>query len=279
METWITLFIILAIVICAFALVYVSLDFVYDTRERRRERKANAKAAEDGAAVKAQPLAPDYAIVPKGMMLLPVDYAAKSEIAAASESSAVAATAEQPQEEERVVDENAVVITNYERKTVDEAYAELTKDQKGFFDGLLAYAKSKGNAIEYRTKTEVQIKADRKQIVRLAVKKGVTVAKFRVENDLMKQFRKNEAETKIEVKDTKIKVVDVAAFDTAKGLIDVAVENNAREKEAAKEPYEFLKLNDIETPDPDGNPEPEPKVNGKWDTTNINSRAFTVTVK
>ena len=54
---------------------------------------------------------------------------------------------------------------------------------------------------------------------------------------------------------------------------------NAINAEAAKEPYEFLKLNDIETPDPDGNPEPEPKVNGKWDTTNINSRAFTVTVK
>ena len=172
---------------------------------------------------------PDYTLVPKGMMLLPVDYtgtAARETVA--KERAEETATAV-------LTDENSFTVPKAVRKTLEENYAELTQEQKGFFDGLLAYGMSKDNAEENRTKTEVQVKADRKSIIRLTVKRGITVAKFHLENDLMKQYRKNDAETKISVKDTEIKVIDVAAYETAKGLIDVAIENNKREKEAAAE--------------------------------------------
>lgn len=169
----------------------------------------------------------DYTLVPKGMMLIPIDYDPNS-VKLFTES----ATAK---EGVREVDENAFVVTKPERKTIDENYAELNKEQRRFFDGLLSYALSKENAVENRTKTEIQVKADRKQVVRITVKRGVTVAKFHLENDLMKQYRRNDAETKISVKDTEIKITDKAAFETAKGLIDVAIENNKREIEAAAE--------------------------------------------
>ena len=170
---------------------------------------------------------PDYTLVPKGMMLIPIGY--NPESAQVFTESAVT------NEGVREVDENAFVVTKPERKTIDENYSELSKEQKKFFDGLLSYALSKENAIENRTKTEIQVKADRKQVVRIAIKRGVTVAKFHLENDLMKQYRKNDAETKISVKDTEIKITDSAAFETAKGLVDVAIENNKREIEAAAE--------------------------------------------
>lgn len=174
---------------------------------------------------------PDYTLVPNGMMLLPVDYKGVSVTAAKEEGSDAVISSETLVE----LDENAFVVTKPQRKTIDEAYEELSAEQKGFFDGLLSYAMSKEQAIENRTKTEIQVKADRKQVVRIAIKRGITVAKFHLENDLMKQYRKNDAETKISVKDTEIKITDVAAYETAKGLVDVAIENNKREKEAAAE--------------------------------------------
>jgi hypothetical protein len=201
------------------------MDFVYDARERRRER-ADKKPD-------AKPAPADYTLVPKGMMLVPIDYAASCETAATINPAPQNAT--QPTRDERTVSSDAVVIEKSKTKTIDELYKELTKEQKRFFDGLLSYAKAKPNAIEYRNKTEVQIKADRKNIVRLNIKKGMTVAKFRLENELMKQFRKNNAETRIFVKDTAVFINDAAAFETAKGLIDVAEENKNREIEAAKE--------------------------------------------
>lgn len=232
METWISIFIIFAILICVFAMIYVAKEFVYDAEDRRRERAA-AKNAENNTDKNApiKLVATDYTVVPKGMMLLPVDYTIKSEVSATQAESAPAQT----EEPARNVDENALVISRSESKTIDESYSELTKEQKKFFDGLLSYALSKENAIENRTKTEIKIKADRKLIIRISVRKGITVAKFHLENDLMKKFRRNSAEAKIDVKDTKVNVIDTLAFETAKGLIDVAVENNKREKEAAAE--------------------------------------------
>lgn len=169
----------------------------------------------------------DSTLVPKGMMLVPIDYDLSSKNA---ESEPVPVT-----EGVRDLSENAFVVTKPERKTIDEHYGTLSNEQRRYFDGLLSYALSKENAVENRTKTEIQVKADRKQIVRIAVKRGITVAKFHLENDLVKQYRKNDAETKISVKDTEIKIVDAATFETAKGLIDVAVENNKREIAAAAE--------------------------------------------
>ncbi|MBQ6727329.1 MAG: hypothetical protein IJQ87_00080 [Clostridia bacterium] len=186
----------------------------------RRKRAKNNKAAADET--------PEYTLVPKGMMLLPVGYkGAALRETAVNEGAATAVVVQ--------ADENSVIVPKASRKTLDENYAELSQEQKGFFDGLLAYGMGKENAEENRTKTEVQVKADKKSVMRLTVKRGITVAKFHLENDLVKQYRKNDAESKIAVKDTEIKVIDVAAYETAKGLIDVAIENNRREKEAAAE--------------------------------------------
>ncbi|GEM_PF-2966324 len=188
---------------------------------------ARRKKAGKGDDAKAD--TPDYTLVPKGMMLLPVGYtgtaARETVVNQAAEETATAV----------LTDENSFTVPKAARKTLEENYAELTQEQKGFFDGLLAYGMSKDNAEENRAKTEVQVKADRKSVIRLTIKRGITVAKFHLENDLMKQYRKNDAETKISVKDTEIKVIDVAAYETAKGLIDVAIENNKREREAAAE--------------------------------------------
>ena len=171
----------------------------------------------------------EYTLVPKGMMLVPVGYTGTAVREVAEKETATAAT-ELTQD-----DENTFTVPKSARKTLEENYAELSHEQKGFFDGLLAYAMGKENAEENRTKTEVQVKADKKSVMRLTVKRGITVAKFHIENELMKQYRKNDAETKIAVKDTEIKVADVHAFETAKGLVDVAIENNKREREAAAE--------------------------------------------
>ena len=232
METWIIIYIIFAILICVFAMVYVAKEFVYDAIERRREMRRE-RAAEKNAENAENAFSADYAIVPKGMMLVPVDYAIKSEVSVTqTDISPNEAVKEAPLPE---TDENAFVVSRAETMTIDEAYAKLSREQKKYFDGLLSYALSKENAAKYPSKTEISVRANRKPLIRIFVRKGVTVASFRLENDLMKEFRKNGAEAKITVRDTKINIVNSAAYETAKGLIDVAVENNKREKEAAEE--------------------------------------------
>ncbi|MBQ6922732.1 MAG: hypothetical protein IJQ66_06550 [Clostridia bacterium] len=39
METWIIIFIIFAIIVCCLAAICIIADFIYDIRDRRRERK------------------------------------------------------------------------------------------------------------------------------------------------------------------------------------------------------------------------------------------------
>ncbi len=187
-------------------------------------KKVNEEVADNSA---------DGTLVPDGMMLLPVDYGSATEkvFVPVEEKTEKEPVSEEPD----LSGEDTLTLKKVERKQLADVYLELSPEQKGFFDRLLAYAMSKEGAIENRTKTEIQVKIDRKQVVRLAIKRGITVAKYHLENPLMKQYRRKDAETKISIKDTEIKIVDVAAYETAKGLVDVAIENNRREREAEAE--------------------------------------------
>lgn len=138
----------------------------------------------------------------------------------------------------KVVDDDAIVFKSVTRKTFDEAYADLTKEQKSFFDGILEYALTKPDAKEYRTKSNIKVKSKGGQIVKLLIRRETTVTSFLIENDMLKTYRKELAKNdgaKITVKATDLPLTDVDTFEAAKGLVDVAYEQIEHERELAKE--------------------------------------------
>ncbi|MCM1290033.1 MAG: hypothetical protein NC132_04970 [Corallococcus sp.] len=115
-----------------------------------------------------------------------------------------------------------------ENKTIEELYAELSAEQKSFFDELKQKALQKPQAVLSITRNYENVKIGKKSILKLLVRKGVTVAEFSLENDLLKEYRKNTAnqkgKAKIRVRPTVIAVTELATLKTALDMIDIAHE-------------------------------------------------------
>lgn len=115
-----------------------------------------------------------------------------------------------------------------ESKTIEELYAELSAEQKSFFDELINKALQKPQAVLSITRNYENVKIGKRSILKLIIRKGVTVAEFSLENDLLKEYRKNTAnqkgKAKIRVRPTVIAVTELATLKTALDMIDIAHE-------------------------------------------------------
>lgn len=120
-------------------------------------------------------------------------------------------------------------------KSFDEAYAELSREQAGFFRHIKEYALQKPGAEEKRQSSCICVKAGGKQLVKLTIRRGITVAQFLLENDLLKDYKRQGNAAAIKVKATEVPVYDVDAMNTACHMVDLMEEQNERERQAAKE--------------------------------------------
>ena len=154
-------------------------------------------------------------------------------------------TAEQPASEPmQETSEEVAAAADLEGKTVfeaksisfDEAYEALNREQKGFFNHIKNYALEKANAEEKRQANCICVKASGKQLLKLTIKRGITVAQFMLENDLLKNYKRSgESAVAIKTKATEIPVYDVEAMNTACRMVDLMEEQNEKERQAAKE--------------------------------------------
>lgn len=165
----------------------------------------------------------------------------------ASESPAPAAeetaAAEAPSEAEGDVivlpeleeDQEHVVIAATTR-TFDEAYEALDETARSLFDRVKAYALTKEDAAESMQSSGVCVKRGGKLIVKLTVRRGNPVALFRIENDLVKDFRRNaESPVKLKVRATELVLHEEGDLEAAYAMVDLAVEQIERDIENAKE--------------------------------------------
>ncbi|MBD5101075.1 MAG: hypothetical protein HDT29_07540 [Clostridiales bacterium] len=110
------------------------------------------------------------------------------------------------------------------RLTLDEAYAKLSANQKKIFDTLKNYALSKDKCKEKKsTYFTVLGQSTVNPLVKLTIKKNMTVAMFKMEDEYFKDIRKNAGSdgTKMKVKETELVVGDNQALSTAKDMIDL----------------------------------------------------------
>ncbi|MDE6472568.1 MAG: hypothetical protein K2L52_06030, partial [Clostridia bacterium] len=124
------------------------------------------------------------------------------------------------------------------RLTLDEAYALLTKEQKKYFDGLKEYVLTKYKCKERKsTYFVVYGQTTTNPLLKLTIKKDTTVALLKMEDEYMKDLRRDATGdgTKVKVKETEVLVSDAQAFDTAKKMVDLRYDQIERYQDLLKE--------------------------------------------
>ncbi|MDE7349076.1 MAG: hypothetical protein K2N53_05380, partial [Clostridia bacterium] len=93
------------------------------------------------------------------------------------------------------------------RLTLDEAYAKLSKTQQKYFDGLRDYALTKYKCKEKKSTYFILLgQSSVNPLVKLTIKKDTTVALFKMEDEYLKDIRRDATGdgTKIKVKETEV---------------------------------------------------------------------------
>ncbi len=125
------------------------------------------------------------------------------------------------------------------RLTLEEAYAKLTKEQKKYFDGLREYAMSKDSKCKEKLSTYFTTigPSTTNPFIKLTIKKGITVALFKMEDEYLKDIRRNASSdgAKVKIKETEIAVPDKQSYDTAKDMVDLRLDQIERYSDFLKE--------------------------------------------
>ena len=115
-----------------------------------------------------------------------------------------------------------------ENKTIEELYEELSVEQKSFFDELKNTALAKPNATLSITRTYENVKIGKRSILKLIIRRGVTVAEFLLENDALKEYRlssqNKKGKSKIKIRPTVIAVTELDTLRAAVDMIHLAYE-------------------------------------------------------
>ncbi len=141
-------------------------------------------------------------------------------------SNTTATATEPPKEEEPAVapqeETGKDEVKFSESKSIEESYEELSVEQKSFFDELKNTALAKPNAVLSITKNYENIKIGKRSIIKLLIRRGVTVAEFVLENDALKEYRlssqNKKGKSKIKIRPT---VLAVTELDTLKAAVDM----------------------------------------------------------
>ncbi|MDE6606059.1 MAG: hypothetical protein K2K85_08605 [Clostridia bacterium] len=124
------------------------------------------------------------------------------------------------------------------RLTLDEAYALLSKEQKKYFDGLRDYALTKYKCKEKKSTYFVVFgRTSTNPLLKLTIKKDTTVALLKMEDEYMKDIRRDATGdgTKVKVKETEVVVSDAQAYATAKKMVDLRDDQIERYQDLLRE--------------------------------------------
>ncbi|MCM1545873.1 MAG: hypothetical protein NC033_02440, partial [Clostridiales bacterium] len=142
-----------------------------------------------------------------------------------------AAVAEEDEEQTEGEDGFVVVqdgIVFNDSKTITELYEELSPEQQSYFDELREEALTKPDAELAIAKNFVTVKIGKRNLIKLLIKRGVTVAEFMLENEALKQLRlsntNKRGKSSIKVKPTVVQVLDLASLKVAVDMINLSYE-------------------------------------------------------
>ena len=114
----------------------------------------------------------------------------------------------------------------------------MTKQQQKYFDGLRQYALSKEKAKEKKSTYFTVIgQSTVNPLIKLTIKKDMTVALFKMEDEYLKDIKRDASGdgTKVKVKETEVVIGDAQACKVAKNMIDLREDQIERYQELLKE--------------------------------------------
>lgn len=147
--------------------------------------------------------------------------------AAAAEAAATAEESDESEDERDFVVVHDGIVFN-DSKSITELYEELSPEQQSYFDELREEALNKPDAELAISKNFVSVKIGKRNLIKLLIKRGVTVAEFMLENDALKQLRlsntNKRGKSSIKVKPTVVQVLDLQSLKVAVDMINLAYE-------------------------------------------------------
>ena len=130
--------------------------------------------------------------------------------------------------------EEAVTFSADKGKSLEEKYADLSAENKAFYDEIASYASAVEGAKRFKNLRYEEYKIGSMRIVRMLIKRDIIFCEFMLQNSNLRSYT---AGTKVSVKQaaTVIKVTDATAVGAVKNTIDIAVKGIAEEKELKKQ--------------------------------------------
>ncbi len=202
-------------IMCLFAMLIVARDLIWGGKEKHKQEPA--------VIVQPVPVTPVPAVEPEQE---PVKEPVKEPEPVNEPEPAV------PQE---AVDENAVTFAPGSRKTLEEAYAELPRKYREFYDEVAKHAeKTPGVSRHIKNDNYEEWKINTARLVRLKIRRGFVMAEFNLQNSEMKEHI-NESRIDVKQSSTVVKLDDSSAVQFVIRSIDLVVKVLEEEREKKKE--------------------------------------------
>ncbi len=125
------------------------------------------------------------------------------------------------------------VVFNTAKKTLWELYAELTPEQREYFDKIRERAEGKENVKSSESKDAYTVTYGRDKVVKLRIRKNTVEAVFFVTDSAFKKL-KGESEAKVKETPTVVKITDNDYFNFALETVDYKYDSIIEERNAKK---------------------------------------------
>lgn len=221
----IIIFMLFLCVLCLFAVLVIARDVVLETIKRRRDKDEDKVAAPVTIIKEVAVPAPAPAPAPV------VEEVKEPEPVV--EEAPIVEEAPAPVEEAEEDDENAVTFSTTYKLTMEEKYATLSSEQKGYFDAIVKHALSKEGVKENKATGYYDYKIGAARLVRIAIKRNEIICEYIFIDQDFKNYAEN-GNVKMKPSATKIRVTEASAVGVAKDGIDLVCQQIAEEKERKK---------------------------------------------
>ncbi len=236
-----TLFIVCVSVICALALVLIVWILAELVRMNKNKSAKGKIVAVEGT---------EYELVPIGQV--PTHENVKSETVPAEAKESMTVTQAAPAEEAEAentelseetaaqgtlvdLDEDGVVLLKRnEAVPYPEAYENLSEEQKGYVDEILAHAESKEGVKKVVNDKSASVYLGKKLVVRILLKRGSVYARMTVQNNNFAAYT-DSAGLNIKEKPIEIKIDRAEMVTAVKDIVDISYNDLSAERERREE--------------------------------------------
>lgn len=133
-----------------------------------------------------------------------------------------------------------VVLRRNEKVAYPEAYAALTDEQKGYIDGIIAYAEKKDWVKKVVNDRSASVYLGKKLVVRTLIKNGTVFARLTVQNNDFCAYADN-AGLNLKEKPVEIKVDDAETAVAVRDIIDIAYRDLYAERMRREEAKKIMR--------------------------------------